>query len=201
MRSGEAYSLSWQDVDLRRGAVRLDKNKTDDPRAWALAPGVARALATYKALLRAEAQPTDLVFVDPHGGAHSAFGAAELLRSHLKAIGLKDERPELFETNQQRRQMRVHDLRGTFVTVSLANGKSETWVSDRTGHESSEMINNYGRIASMLRKLNLSELASPDAALAELRGATLAGGVGHGWARKSENSENTGRPQGGSERY
>jgi integrase len=43
--------------------------------------------------------------------------------------------------------MRVHDLRATFVTVSLATGKTETWVADRTGHKSSEMINRYRRSA------------------------------------------------------
>lgn len=36
MRLGEALGLRWSDVDLERGAVRLDENKTDDPRAWAL---------------------------------------------------------------------------------------------------------------------------------------------------------------------
>jgi hypothetical protein len=29
--------------------------------------------------------------------------------------------------------MRVHDLRGTFVTLALADGKSESWVADRAG--------------------------------------------------------------------
>jgi len=38
MRRGR---VKWTDLDLERGAVRLDKNKTDDPRAWALAPDVA----------------------------------------------------------------------------------------------------------------------------------------------------------------
>ncbi len=38
-RVSEALGLRWSDLDLKRGAVRLDKNKTDDPRAWALTPG------------------------------------------------------------------------------------------------------------------------------------------------------------------
>jgi len=44
----EALDLQWADLDLVRGAVRLDKNKTDDPRAWALAPGVAAALKHFE---------------------------------------------------------------------------------------------------------------------------------------------------------
>lgn len=45
MRRGEALALTWGDVDLEQGAVRLYANKDDDPRAWALSPGVTAALA------------------------------------------------------------------------------------------------------------------------------------------------------------
>lgn len=40
LRKGELMALRWDDLDLERGSVRLDANKTDDPRAWALHPGV-----------------------------------------------------------------------------------------------------------------------------------------------------------------
>jgi len=43
--------MTWSDLDLDRGVVRLDKNKTDDPRSWALDPGTAEALRRrYKTL-------------------------------------------------------------------------------------------------------------------------------------------------------
>ena len=57
-----------------------------------------------------------------------------------------------------RRQMRVHDLRGTLVTVHLANGKSEAWISDRTGHKSSAMINRYKRTARTFAELPTGDL-------------------------------------------
>ena len=59
LRCGEALALRWSDVDTERGAVKLDTNKTDDPRAWALAPGVAAALERFGP---AGAEPGDLVF-------------------------------------------------------------------------------------------------------------------------------------------
>ena len=59
-------------------------------------------------------------------------------------------------------------MRATFVTVSLANGKSETWVADRTGHRSSAMINRYRRHARTWAELGLGELAALDRALPEL---------------------------------
>jgi hypothetical protein len=30
--------------------------------------------------------------------------------------------------------VRLHDLRATFITIKLANGRTETWIADRTGH-------------------------------------------------------------------
>jgi integrase len=168
MREGEAFSLSWGDLDLTRGAVRLDKNKTDDPRAWALMPGTTAALKAYRKKLSPEPKAADLVFLDPQGQQHSKFGAAELLRSHLRAIKLHEERPELFETTDERRQIRVHDLRGTFVTVALANDRSESWIGDRTGHTSSVMINRYKRAARTFAELGMGDLVPLDAAIPEL---------------------------------
>lgn len=43
-RKGEALAFQVRDFDLDAGNVRLDENKTDDPRSWALDKGVARAL-------------------------------------------------------------------------------------------------------------------------------------------------------------
>jgi integrase len=97
MREGEALTLTWGDLDLARGAIRLDKNKTDDPRAWALDPGVAEALRFYRDRRRTAA-PTSPVFVDPNGEPHTKFGLADTLRDHLALIGLLHERPELFTT-------------------------------------------------------------------------------------------------------
>lgn len=168
MRESEALGLSVRDVDLERGAVRLDRNKTDDPRAWALDPTVTRALRAYVARYRSDAEPTDVLFTDEHERPVSPWGLAERLRSHLETVGLKTERPELFQTTANRLQIRVHDLRGTFVTVSLANGRSESWISDRTGHRSSQMIAKYKRTARTLEELDQGTFAPFDLAVPEL---------------------------------
>ena len=60
------------------------------------------------------------------------------------------------------------------------------------------MINRYRRTASSFQEINAGALQPLDFALPELRGATLAGGVGHGWASTSRNIEKNGRPQGDS---
>ncbi|XXT16493.1 tyrosine-type recombinase/integrase [Sorangium sp. So ce429] len=56
-RISEAARLQLQDVDLDRGALRLEKNKTNDPRAWALPSGVPQALRAWLALRGNPAPP------------------------------------------------------------------------------------------------------------------------------------------------
>lgn len=155
-RSGEALALAWSDLDLKRGAVRLDVNKTDDPRAWALSPGVAAALEKWRKHTTGE-----LVFPLANTGTGRI---AESFRADLARAEI--DRPELFESSAQRMPIRLHDLRATFVTLSLAAGRSETWVVDRTGHRSSGQIANYRRAARTAAELGLGELAPLDGAIA-----------------------------------
>ena len=79
------------------------------------------------------------------------------------------DRTALFEKSDTRLPIRAHDLRGTFVTVALANGKTEAWVADRTGHRSSQMINTYRRTARTYAELGLGELEPMVEAIPELR--------------------------------
>jgi integrase len=157
MRYEEAMSLEWTDLDLDRGGVVLDKNKTDDPRAWALQPATVRALRAWRALRKDN--PSPLVFVR-HAGAAARF------RRHLRAAGV--DRAALFERNETRLRIRVHDLRATFVTLGLANGRTETWIADRTGHRSSIEINKYRRAARSIAELGVGDLAPLDEAIPEI---------------------------------
>lgn len=155
LRLGEALSLRWCDLDLDRGVVTLDRNKTDEPRVWALTAGVPEALKAFKPT---EAQDEWLVF-----GQFDAERSAEDFRRHLKLAHV--ERAELHAVSETRRPIRVHDLRATFVTLSLAAGRSEAWVADRTGHRSSVMINRYRRAARTAAELGLGSLQPLDQAL------------------------------------
>jgi len=78
-------------------------------------------------------------------------------------------RAELYEQTDVRRRIRVHDLRATFVTVSLANGASESWVADRTGHRSCIMINRYRRAARTFAELGVGTLLPLADAIPELQ--------------------------------
>ncbi|MBX3185683.1 MAG: tyrosine-type recombinase/integrase [Labilithrix sp.] len=163
MREGEPIELRWSDVDLEVGGITLDENKSDDPRSWAGDPGVIAALKAWREVhpLRAndgkDPPPRDArVFVTEDGLPLDAAHLPRTLRADLLAAGV--ERPELHTTTNARMRLRVHDLRGTFVTIALANGATESWIADRTGHKSSAMINRYKRTARTVMELGLGKL-------------------------------------------
>jgi len=177
LRASEAAGLRLRDVDMERGSVKLDENKSSDPRAWALDPGVVAALRVWLQKPRAGAAPDDPLFVDEHGRPLDGAALAETFREdHLREAGVV--RAELYEQTDVRRRIRVHDLRATFVTVSLANGASESWVADRTGHCSSIMINRYRSAERTFAELGLGRLVALSEAIPEL--APNHHRVGHG---------------------
>jgi integrase len=149
MRASELAGLHWRDLDLEHGRIRLDRNKTSDRRAWALSPDVARTLAWWKEQTGGE--DSDLVLMlDLKHAVHWLRGAEAWKAGDppsqagdLRTAGIT--RAELFERTDQRQPLRCHDLRASFVTLSLAGGRTEQWVRDRTGHQSSAMLALYTR--------------------------------------------------------
>jgi len=122
MRSvSNGLELTWWDLALKRGVIKLDENKTSDPRAWTLDPGTVCAVA-----LMAQSSPADgTVFPQAAGkGARYSEFPPALLRAALLEACLK--RPELLEEDAGCGPIRVHDLRATFATLALGCGRSET---------------------------------------------------------------------------
>ncbi len=156
-RKTEARLLTWEDFDLKNGTVSLDENKTDCPRSWPLDPSVARALTKWKKAVGGKG-PFDGVDV-----AH----LGEKLREWLRQSGV--DRAQLFKASDKRLHYRAHDTRSTFVTLSLANDKTEAWVMRRTAHKASTMIARYTVSAANARELGLGPLLPLDQAIPELR--------------------------------
>jgi len=184
MRSSEAKALTWGDIDLDRGAITLDENKTDDPRAWALSAGCVAALRAWRTLREQSGPITESapVFINEEGIAIEKEYASRLVgrfRHHLQDSGIT--RPVLFERSASRQPIRLHDTRATFITIALANGRSEAWVQDRTGHKSSLMINRYRRAARTAAELDLGDLRPLYEAIPEFAALLdTAGGKGGG---------------------
>ena len=175
MRREDLSRLVWSDVDLLRGKIYLDENKTDDPRDWDLDPGVALALQAWKERFCPNATPKDRIFAE-NGVPLNVDHLAEQFRRDLQTAGVT--RSQLFEKSATRQPIRVHDLRATFITIALATGKTETWVADRTGHRSSQQIGAYRRKARTWTGMELGTLGSLYYSLADFQKA-LPHGVPH----------------------
>ena len=186
LRVGEALALTWADVDLERGVLRLNTNKTDDPRSWAMGEDVTRAIEAWRTLRGRRAKKVPRIF--PRALVGERCHLAPRLREGLTQAGV--ERPELAKPPKGRLPLRAHDLRGTFVTLALAAGRTEAWVTDRTGHRSSAMIYTYKRAARTAAELGLGWLAPLDEAIPELspQGRQGANGVQTGGSRGSQMS-------------
>jgi hypothetical protein len=162
MRLSELLDGEWWQWNLVEGGFTATKTKTDDPRFWVVRPDVARTMRRLKKLLRPQSE-TERPFAGIEDLCHRTK-LAELLRTSLKAAGV--ERPELFDDTDHTAKLRAHDMRALFVTVAIAEGRTETWIRDRTAHKSTTMIDRYRRAARQWAELKLGSLGDLEALLA-----------------------------------
>ncbi len=154
----ELRELTWADVDLDRGLLTLVENKTDDPRTWRMDESTVTALSRWKRLQSPKVRAKGYIIAHPKNGRRFPVGkGAKALRRALEKA--KVERPGLLESTAGRTRLRAHDLRATFVTVALSQGKSDSWVVDRTGHRSSAMLYRYKRAARTHAEAELGALS------------------------------------------
>ena len=147
MRRGEARALEWPELDLKRGLVSLDENKTDRPRSWVLDPGVLRALVVWHETLgKPNAGRVFAAIPNP-----SWEKLAPLYRGHCEAVGIA--RARLFQKKENKLRLRAHDMRAFFVTAALYAGRDALWITDRTGHTSLGMLRTYERDVRRWREL------------------------------------------------
>jgi integrase len=160
VRESEATALTWRHFDLEHplGVVTTNLTKTGETRTWPLCAGTRDALLALRAL-RPEAADTDLVFLN----LGRADDLAEKLRTSLQLAGV--QRAELYDNAEGREMLRFHDLRASFITIALANNRTEAWITDRTGHTTSQMLYRYKRKARRAVELELGDWTPLDEAL------------------------------------
>lgn len=161
MRLSELLDSDWWQWNLREGAFQATKTKTGDPRFWACRPDTIEAMRIWKKRSGVK-KPFEYVLElvrsksGKNKGQPDKTKLAGLFRRELQAAGIN--RHELFESTEHTGKLRLHDMRATFVTVSLAEGKSDTWIRDRTAHKSTSMIDRYRRTARQFAELKLGSL-------------------------------------------
>ena len=157
MRQGELIALTWDDVDLRRGAISVQETAgeksqgapvMDDPKSprsvrRILLPGVAHdALRAQREASMAErvTRRSPFVFADTEGGA---LHARNLRERHWKPLIALAKLPKI----------RFHDLRHSYASMALAAGTPLKVVSETLGHATPEFTARvYQHISPTMQK-------------------------------------------------
>ena len=132
MRPGELLALTWQEIDLEAGTVRVRRALEYTDKGFQLKPPktakgnrvILLAPATVEKL-RARPRTGELVFPAPRGGYLRPDYLNSRYFAPIVAILSKSGIPTI----------RLYDLRHTCATLLLGNGVNIRVVADRLGHE------------------------------------------------------------------
>jgi integrase len=160
-RKENAVTIEWSDLALdHAGAamIVLDVTKNGRGGSWVLDPGTAEALRRWRKICPSDRYVFPAAALPYHRKRNAdaplyVDHLADQLRDALLEAGVK--RAQLFKRSAHRIPLRAHDLRASFVTLALATGKTEDWVTTRTGHGSSQMVAAYRRQAKTAAEANL----------------------------------------------
>ena len=133
-RLGEAVALEWRSVDERAGVIRIEVNKSDEPRTlpYRANPVVVNLILERREATRATERRTQRVvrhvFANEDGeplthGFHNAWERAR------KAAGLP--------------QVLIHDLRRTFARDCVRAGLTEATIMKLAGWETASVFRRY----------------------------------------------------------
>jgi integrase len=167
-RKGSLFAIRWKHADFEHGTLASFRTKTGRAQYFVADRGLMAVLAGWYAHQGKPGDDEPIVSsaIDVIGCEPKRLAVA--LRDDLKAAGVT--RALLFETDEANVEpLRFHDLRSTFCTWARRAGKSDPWISERTGQEvTGDMINRYDRGAQTLADLDYGPFPDISQALPEL---------------------------------
>ena len=128
MRRGEQFSLTWRQVDLNAGRIRLEKTKNGDRRMVAL---TGPALEELRKLAKVRRLDNDYVFPGKVKG--QPIDLTRPWRLALKAAEIED--------------FRWHDLRHSFASELAMSGATLAEIAEAMGHKTLAMVKRYAHMA------------------------------------------------------
>jgi len=173
-RKGSLFAQTWKHADFDHGTLASFKTKTGTAQYFVADRGLMTLLEAWYVWCGkpGDSEPINKASESDLGCKPKRLAAT--LREDLKAVGIT--RAILFEEEAENVvALRAHDLRSTFCTWARRSGKSDTWISERTGHKlTGKMIDRYDRGAQTLADLEYEPFPDISSAIPELRGLRLA---------------------------
>jgi integrase len=167
MRRGEIRGLQWGDITdgvihIRHNWVRGDSRKPPKCGSARTVPvpcSVQSALDMVRNTAKNTA-PETFIFeqLDTPGIPVGEQFFRHALDRELSAIGIpgewprwkKEEAPEGYVNEQKKRNLTLHSLRHTFVTMSRMAGITDLEIQALAGHKDARMMENYSHVAQVL---------------------------------------------------
>ncbi len=155
LRPSEALALRWQDVDLKRHALRITRTVKrhggvwlfDEPKTKKSRRVVDYPMSLNEVLLEHRAKQAELI-----GEGELVFSSLEGTPLHEKNILTRYYRP-LLTAAELPKEMRLYDLRHTHASLLLLAGVHPKVVSERLGHSSVVItLDTYSHIIPSLQR-------------------------------------------------
>jgi integrase len=128
MRMGEARSLEWSDIDLKRGSIRLDETKSGYPRTIPLTDRASRALAGLKT------------------GPPGSMGGPFIIEAAETAVNRKWNRMRDTLGMNEDKAFTPHVLRHTFCSRLSQAGVDLNRIKELAGHRSVKTTLRYAHL-------------------------------------------------------
>jgi integrase/recombinase XerD len=151
-RRAETIALSWGDVDIQSGLVRIARGKGGKARSVVIGATTRRALVAYRRTVKSHGE-TDPLFQTKDGGRFTGKGFREIFVRLSEKAGTR---------------VNAHAMRRTFAILSLRAGMSPLHLQALLGHASLEMVKHYAQMVDD-DLLQAHKSASPIDHLARLR--------------------------------
>ncbi len=163
-RLKDIASLTWANVEIERGEIRLVTSKTGRSQIIPL----AKPLRAYLAELPASDNPRAPLFPSAYPLAMRSGGTAMLSQQFyelLVSANLAKERPGKDEPKRKGRDaarehsaITFHSLRHTATSLLKAAGVSESVTRDLIGHESAEISRHYTHVDEDAKRNAIAKL-------------------------------------------
>lgn len=139
-RQGEILTLTWGQIDLERGLIRLTQTKNKERRALPLVGYAHEVMSAHHSARRLD---TDLVFPRPDG--RKPLHIENLWKSAVEKAELSD--------------FRFHDLRHCAASSLAMNGATLAEIAEVLGHKTLQMVKRYAHLsdqhtASVVKRMN-----------------------------------------------
>lgn len=158
MRSGDACSLLWEDIQWATGEIMVPNDKTGEHRPIVMHPLLSEMLRRWH--VKAGEPTSGLVYPARGGERYAKRGTsfARQLRRALKAQGVT--RPELFTATERTLPVDDHSIRRLFATSLADSGVNLQRAMALTGHSSRETHERYIRNTRQMREVPSESVAS-----------------------------------------